>query len=684
MKRICLFAGYNAKNYVEEHVYDYLRELSKYSEIYYMADGEPVQKEDIKRLLKYCKNVYFVRHQRYDFGSYSLLAKKFVGWDKIEKYDELIFANDSCFCMQSFEPVFKKMAKKECDAWGLLGTDERNYEHFYTLEDYLKIPASKVPYFCIGSYFLAFRKNVITNREFQNFINSVKKQPSRHQVCMKYEMGLTKFLQKKEFKISSFIDIVYRNVIVYNEQGIRLLKQKFPLVKVKIFRDNPLAIINLDKLTKMIATYSKNNKIYEYIKIFDIKENNSKNLKNKIYENLIPQLFKNPKKEVLKQILPPISIEIYKKIKYKNSKQSKLIDIKNHELKEPSGDFVIYFNVAVDTIGGGMLSINRFIDRSIEIFKNADKKILLSGLPLNNPTVSYSMFESQLSMYHFDEIVASIYPEKLILNIPEYYLPGFIHGLKENHKKWLLSIPFLHINIMDQNHDYFPSRAYFEHCKFYTDKVTITTAHKEYTTQDIADEVDCPIKLLMPFLPQFYRQPHNKKEKIIAISPDEFIFDGVAKKNEALSLLKEKLPDYKIQIINNLTLEEYKQLISKAMFTITFGEGYDGYFIEPFLSDSVAFAVYNTTFFPSQFKDAPTVYESYNEFLSKIIEDIRLLEKNANIYEKYSNKTEQMIKEITNDDISLKNLKDFYDDKYDFIPDVCMRTGYYIKIEEVK
>lgn len=145
-------------------------------------------------------------------------------------------------------------------------------------------------------------------------------------------------------------------------------------------------------------------------------------------------------------------------------------------------------------------------------------------------------------------------------------------------------------------------------------------------------------------------------------------------------MLKEKLLDYKIQIINNLTLEDYKQLISKSMFTITFGEGYDGYFIEPFLSDSVSFAVYNTTFFPQQFKDAPTVYGSYNEFMDKIIEDIRVLEKDESLYYKYSNETEQMIKEITNDEISLKNLEDFYNDKYDFIPEICFRTGYYYRI----
>ena len=71
----------------------------------------------------------------------------------------------------------------------------------------------------------------------------------------------------------------------------------------------------------------------------------------------------------------------------------------------------------------------------------------------------------------------------------------------------------------------------------------------------------------------------SEKEKIIAVSPDAFVFDGVSKKDETLKYLKEALPDYEKVIINDLTLEEYKKLISREMFTITFGEGYDGYFI---------------------------------------------------------------------------------------------------------
>ena len=647
MKRICLFAGYNPDGIVKQYVYDYLEEIAKYADIYYMADGPVVRNTDIDRILSYCKNAYFISHGKYDFGSYSELSKNYVGWDVLEEYDELIFANDSCFCVQEFKTVFETMARKSCDAWGLLATDERNYEYYYTLEDYLNIPSSKVPYFCIGTYFIVFRAAVIKDTKFQSFINTVKKEADRHQVCLKYEMGLTRFLRNNTFKVSAFVDVVYRNVIVYNEQGIRLLKRGFPLVKSKIFTENPLSIDSLDNIPELIKIYAKNNKIDDYLHDMESYANKKKKYGNDVKYSWVPPLFKKPKKEILKLILPPIFVTKYKdnvyRSKSKNYADLSLLKKYNCEHDKPNGDFIIYFNVAVDTIGGGMLSINRFIDKTVELFKKTDTVIILSGLPLDNPAVTYTMFQGRLNMYHFSDIVASVFPEKLILHIPEYYLPGFVHGLSDQHKNWLMSIPFLHINIMDQNHDYFPERGYFEHCKAFTDKVTITTAHKEYTTQEMAEEVDCPVKLLTPFLPKFYRVPREEKKKIIAISPDEFIFDGVSKKEETIKYLEDKLPEFEIIIINDLSLEEYKQLISKAMFTITFGEGYDGYFIEPFLSDSVAFAVYDPMFFPDQFKSAPTVYPSWNKFIENIVKDIKKLENNEKIYCEYSTHTENMI-----------------------------------------
>lgn len=647
MKRICLFAGYNSDDKILPYVFDYLEEISKYSDIYYMADSEiSKKKSDISDLLKYCKNVYFVNHGKYDFGSYSELAKKYVGWDKISEYDELIFANDSCFCVQEFSQVFKKMDHTNCDAWGLLATDERNYENFYTFEEYLQIPSSKVPFFCIGSYFIAFRKQVIADLEFQGFINSVSKESDRHQVCIKYEMGLTQFLKRKKFKLSTYIDIVYRNVIIYNEQGIRLLNRGFPLVKIKTFKENPLSIKNLNNISLMIQEYVKNDRIIKYLQHANI---------------TIPENIKNIITFFFLQGEQNSTISRYKS-KNKNSLDK---------------NYIVYFNVSHNTIGGGMLSINRFIKQTINLFRNKDTTVMLSGLPLENPAINYTMFDSELPMVHFNDIVDNVFPKNLILHIPEIYLPNFINYLTDKHKNWLLSIPYLHINIMDQNHDLFPERVYFEHCKSYTDKVTITAAHSKYCTMKVAEEVDCPVTLLTPFLPKFYRSSFYKKEKIIALSPDEFVFNNISKKNETIAYLKKELPDYKVIVINDISLEEYKKLISKALFTITFGEGYDGYFIEPFLSDSVAFAVYNKTFFPLQFIDAPTVYLSFNDFIENIVKDIRLLEENKLQYQNFSKITENMIKKITNDHISTQNLIDFYANKYNFIPEICRRTGHY-------
>lgn len=665
MKRICLFAAYNYGDDIKEYVYDYLKELAKYSDIYYLADNNISENNPhIERLLGICKNIYFVKHGMYDFGSWSLLAKEYVGWNIIEQYDELLFANDSCFCMQEFEKVFQIMDQKDCDTWALMATDENNTGYFQTLQDYLKIPIEEIPMFTLGSYFMAFRKKVIEDKDFQHFVNSVKKESNRLDVCSKYEMGLTKFLQIKSFKIDAFINTVYRGAVIYNTHGIKLLKDGFPLVKVKIFRDNPLSIKSLESMKTLIKKYTGNNKIDDYLKEVNFVEYYGKPLRvNPLKpENWRPSFFKRKLRDIIIPLSPPIYIDTYKVAK------KHLVDRKKSIYKNPSGKHIIYFNVSRDLIGGGMLSINRFVEKTLKHFPDKFDEIFVSGLPLKNKPVKYSMFKEALPMRAFNDIVKNTYPEYLTLNIPEVFLQGFLNDLSNYQKVWLQAIPYLHINILDQNHELFPDRLYLEICKEYTDKVTVTMAHKEYCSAQVAKSIDCPIRVLTPFLPEFYRRGFQDKEKIIAISPDQFIFDGVSKKDEALTHLQNELPDYNIVIIENLKLEEYKQLISKALFTISFGEGYDGYYIEPLMSDSLSFAVYNETFFPPQFKDAPTVYASYGEFMENIVKDIRILEKDEKTYRRYSKISEKMTQDVTNDEISLKNLEDFYNDDFDFSP----------------
>ena len=43
-----------------------------------------------------------------------------IGWNKLNQYDELILANDSCFApMFPLKDIFKKADKSNCDFWHL-------------------------------------------------------------------------------------------------------------------------------------------------------------------------------------------------------------------------------------------------------------------------------------------------------------------------------------------------------------------------------------------------------------------------------------------------------------------------------------------------------------------------------------------------------------------------------------
>jgi hypothetical protein len=61
-----------------------------------------------------------------------------------------------------------------------------------------------------------------------------------------------------------------------------------------------------------------------------------------------------------------------------------------------------------------------------------------------------------------------------------------------------------------------------------------------------------------------------------------------------------------------MTYQEYKATISKAKWALTFGEGLDGYFVEPIFSGDSSFSVYNPSFFIEDSWSLRTVYRDYD------------------------------------------------------------------------
>lgn len=317
-------------------------------------------------------------------------------------------------------------------------------------------------------------------------------------------------------------------------------------------------------------------------------------------------------------------------------------------------------------INGGIMSIFSLCETSKKI--NGDVPCIISTCPHSKTTYAHNdMFLNNENIYRFSQIVENAeHLEEMILHIPEYYVKDFYNDLQKNDIKFLKSIKNLHINIMNQNIELMPEPKKLKDLYKLTNNITQTIAHDRYATQEVCDKWQIPTHLFSVNIDmsKYKSYPYEEKEKIIVLSPD-----WNENKDRIVSRLEKELPDWKLITVKNMTFTEYMDLISRAFFTITFGEGFDGYFLQSPVVGSIGFSVYNDEFFPSEkWKIFKNVYSSYSVMFEKVIEDIKFLRNNKEAYLKLVKQLKSEHDKLYNYTNFKNNLKNFYNKNYDFIP----------------
>ncbi len=252
LRRVCLFAAYDVDGVVDPTVVDYLADLSRFADIYYLADCE-MEPAELDKVAPYTKGRWAIRHGRYDFGSYSMLARELVGWDRIEEYDELLLANDSCYLVQPFDEVFARMEARACDWWGLQAT----YEDFTTADlerlgrplaiDDVEEQMRRTDlwryndFIHVGSYFVAYRRRVIDDPAFRARLDGVTAQSDKTTIILKYEIGFSRLLILGGYHLATFVDGILPYHPVYRESAFELMRDGFPLLKRQFLYENPFS-----------------------------------------------------------------------------------------------------------------------------------------------------------------------------------------------------------------------------------------------------------------------------------------------------------------------------------------------------------------------------------------------------------------------------------------------------------
>jgi hypothetical protein len=276
-----------------------------------------------------------------------------------------------------------------------------------------------------------------------------------------------------------------------------------------------------------------------------------------------------------------------------------------------------------ERISGGTISIVSICEQTADLQEVHGVQTIMCTMNEDHLLLKHQKFANNTNVYRFEQLAAYFSGvTNIIIHLPEFHVESFPCLLSKTDLSWLKRMKQIHINIMNQNIRLMPEPDKITGLRQLAQKITITTAHQKYCSPYFREYYGVPVhKLSVWISPEQYRFVNwADKENLLVVSPD--VHPMKATILERLQTIK----GLTVQIIQNLTYEQYKLLVSRAKWALTFGEGLDGYFIEPVFSGAVAFAVYNEEFFTPEFKDLPAVYVSYETLYESIVADIEKLD----------------------------------------------------------
>lgn len=348
---------------------------------------------------------------------------------------------------------------------------------------------------------------------------------------------------------------------------------------------------------------------------------------------------------------------------HKSIKEQELYDL---TALQQAQKLIVFLIPNIKMMTGGIQSIYSICKYSREICPDA--LCLISTHPGKFTYSHNDFFKNDEQIFRWEQIIENAKNAKeIIIHVPEYFAGKFYKSLKKADIKFLKGIENLQINIINQNIELMPAPSEIKDLFKLTNNITQTIGHHRYATQEVCDKWQIPAHFLSVHidLSGYKSYPFEEKEKIIVLSPDNAPY-----KEAVIEKLKNELPDFKLVTVENMTFDEYMDLIARAYFVISFGEGFDGYFIQPVFVGTLGIAMYNNRFFPDEsWKEFENVYKNEDGIKTKLVTDLKTLFNDKFLYKSALNDNKRELESIYSLKAFIQNLKNFYKLDYSCVPE---------------
>lgn len=325
---------------------------------------------------------------------------------------------------------------------------------------------------------------------------------------------------------------------------------------------------------------------------------------------------------------------------------------------------IVFLTPGQESRSGGVLSIAALYRESAALRHIHRARVVLCTLPGDPHLPKYTWFENSNYILDLEALLRrGRQLDYLMLHIPEYAVDQVIDWLTSVSETLLQNIREVHLNVLIQNIDLLDlvkGRNLTGLLRF--GKVTCTTAHEAYSNLATRKAMGVTLHRLSVYAgPELFAPTsYQDKEPILIVSHDEHPL-----KQQVLEQIAQALPELRIQVIQDLTYEDYRKLIQRAKWSLTFGEGLDGYFAEPVFSGAVAFAVFNERFFTPAFAHLETVYPSWEVLMERIVADLQRLDEPV-AYDRCWRQAYDLLSGLYNTERFRENLRMFHRGEYTF------------------
>ena len=175
-KSLFLFAGYDANSVLDDALIFYIHELSKFGDVILCMDSDCAASE-LAKITKYTIHSIGKRHGEYDFGSYKRAFEYAKKHNILKNYDFVYLVNDSVYGpLFDISDILNKIQKSKTDATGMVVSYHKTHSY-------------------MESWFVCLTSKIFLSDWFDKFMSEITKQPTKSQVTIKYEHGLSNLIQ---------------------------------------------------------------------------------------------------------------------------------------------------------------------------------------------------------------------------------------------------------------------------------------------------------------------------------------------------------------------------------------------------------------------------------------------------------------------------------------------------------